>query len=167
MKLVAAIVRVAEDEGFISMPRRPVEFHRRVQSRGRARQPRLRQEIMHCCFRRRVVETSAIATLATCASIANNVSGPSRLRLRIARSLHSISAAPRSDQRRLADHGRPVRGLSHAMILSCGVRRLRGRPCRSAAALVNASACCLDCRFSRESSIHSRMMVRLTFDLAI
>jgi hypothetical protein len=53
------------------------------------------------------------------------------------------------------------------MMTSCGVRRLRGRRCRWSAAVAKTSACWLDCRFSRASNIHSRMMVRRTFDLGI
>ena len=53
------------------------------------------------------------------------------------------------------------------MITSCGVRRLRGRLCRSTAAFAKASACWPDCRFPRASAIHSRMMARRTFGLAI
>jgi hypothetical protein len=37
--------------------------------------------------------------------------------------------------------GRPMRGRSHAMTTSCGVRRRRGRSCRSTADFVKASAC--------------------------
>ena len=53
------------------------------------------------------------------------------------------------------------------MITSCGVRRLRGRLCRWTAAFAKASACWPDCRFPRASAIHSRMMARRTFGLAI
>jgi hypothetical protein len=60
-----------------------------------------------------------------------------------------------------------VRGRSHPMITSCGVRRLRGRVCRWTAAFAKASACWPDCRFPRASAIHSRMMARRTFGLAI
>jgi hypothetical protein len=66
-----------------------------------------------------------------------------------------------------SNQGRPVRGRSHPMITSCGVRRLRGRLCRWIAALAKASACWPDCRFSRASAIHSRMTARRTFGLAI
>ena len=62
---------------------------------------------------------------------------------------------------------RPVRGRSHPMITSCGVRRPRGRLCRWTAAFVKASACWPDCRFSRASAIHSRMTARRAFGLAI
>jgi hypothetical protein len=60
-----------------------------------------------------------------------------------------------------------VRGRSHPMITSCGVRRLRGRLCRWTAAFAKASACWPDCLFPRASAIHSRMMARRTFGLAI
>ena len=60
-----------------------------------------------------------------------------------------------------------MRGRSHPMMTSCGVRRLRGRLCRSTAAFAKASACWPDCRFPRASAIHSRMMARRTFGLAI
>ena len=60
-----------------------------------------------------------------------------------------------------------MRGRSHPMITSCGVRRLRGRLCRWTAAFAKASACWKDCRFPRASAIHSRMMARRTFGLAI
>src|SRR5260370_36753306 len=53
------------------------------------------------------------------------------------------------------------------MITSRGVRRLRGRLCRWTAAFAKASACWPDCRFPRASAIHSRMMARRTFGLAI
>ena len=53
------------------------------------------------------------------------------------------------------------------MITSCGVRRLRGRLCRWTAAFAKASACWPDCRFPRASAIHSRMIARRTFGLAI
>ena len=49
------------------------------------------------------------------------------------------------------------------MITWSGVRRLRGRLCRSTAALAKARACRPDCRFSRASAIHSRMTARRTF----
>ena len=60
-----------------------------------------------------------------------------------------------------------MRGRSHPMITSCGVRRPRGRLCRWTAAFVKASACWPDCRFSRASAIHSRMTARRAFGLAI
>ncbi len=53
------------------------------------------------------------------------------------------------------------------MITPCGVRRLRGRLCRWTAAFAKASACWPDCRFPRASAIHSRMIARRTFGLAI
>jgi hypothetical protein len=53
------------------------------------------------------------------------------------------------------------------MITSRGVSRLRGRLCRWIAAFAKASAWWLHCRFSRASDIHSRMMARRTFGLAI
>jgi hypothetical protein len=65
------------------------------------------------------------------------------------------------------NQGRPVRGRSHPIITSCGVRRLRDRLCRWTAALAKASACSPDCRFWRSSVIHSRMTARRTFGLAI
>jgi hypothetical protein len=60
-----------------------------------------------------------------------------------------------------------VRGRSRPMITSCDVRRPRGRLCRWTAAFAKASACWPDCRFSRVSAIHSRIMARRTFCLAI
>jgi hypothetical protein len=53
------------------------------------------------------------------------------------------------------------------MITSCDVRRLRGRLCRWTAAFAKASACWPDCRFPRANVIHSRMMARRSFGLAI
>src|ERR1700677_67796 len=53
------------------------------------------------------------------------------------------------------------------MMTSRGVRRKRGRPCRRAAAAANTDACPPDCRFSRASDIHSLIMARRTFALAI
>ena len=66
-----------------------------------------------------------------------------------------------------SNQGRPVGGRSHAMITSCGVRRLRRRLCLWVAAFAKASACRPDCRFSRASATHSRIMARRTFGLAI
>jgi hypothetical protein len=68
---------------------------------------------------------------------------------------------------RRSNHGHPVRGRSHAMTISCGDRRLRGKPCRCSAAFAKAFACGLDCRFSAANDIHSRMMVRRVLDLAM
>jgi hypothetical protein len=65
------------------------------------------------------------------------------------------------------NQGRPVRGRSHSITTSRGVRRLRGRLCRWTTASAKASACSPDCRFCRASDIHSRMMSRRTFGLAI
>jgi hypothetical protein len=50
---------------------------------------------------------------------------------------------------------------------SRGVLRLRGRRCRWSAAVAKTFACWLDRRFSRASNIHSRIMVRRTFDLGM
>jgi len=72
-----------------------------------------------------------------------------------------------SGQPLASDQGRPVRGRSHPMIASRGVRRLRGRLCRWIAASAKVSACWPDCRFSRASAIHSRIMARRAFGLAI
>ena len=60
-----------------------------------------------------------------------------------------------------------MRGRNHPPMTSCGVRRQRGRLCRWTAAFAKASACWPDCRFSRASDIHSRIMARRTFILAI
>ena len=60
-----------------------------------------------------------------------------------------------------------MRGRSHLMMMSRGARRLRGSLCRVIACVAKVLACWLDCRFSGASDIHSRMMVRRGFDLAI
>jgi hypothetical protein len=65
------------------------------------------------------------------------------------------------------DQDRPVRGRNHPMMMSCGARRLRGKLYRWTAAFAKASACGPDCRFWCASDIHSRMMARRTFTLAI
>jgi hypothetical protein len=65
------------------------------------------------------------------------------------------------------DHGRSVRGRSHAIMMSRGARRLRGRLCRVIACVAKVLACWLDRRFSGASDIHSRMILRRRFDLAI
>ena len=76
-------------------------------------------------------------------------------------STHDVAGSLASEQ------GRPVRGRNHPPMTSCGARRQRGKPYRWTAAFAKASACWPDCRFSRASDIHSRIMARRTFVMAI